>query len=329
MTGRASVFADPETIELINEHFIAVTGDDWYQRRRTDAEGRFWKKVSDQGPRRDSHTKQGIYCFTADGTLLVYRNHLDAAVMKEEFRKALRKFRELPEAKRKPGAIEVEDAGTLDTRYHREPPKGGLVLRTYTRALERKEDGFCKAECKHTGHDLAARDHVWMTAEEWKQLIPAGAKKGDTVDVPRTLALRLARFHLVDSTRGEPPHWSMKEVRSVKLTLTVEEASESRTTLRLDGEALLSTDADVKKAERGYDARLLGRVEYDGGKKAITRFDAVALGEHWGEGTFTRGARPGRTPLGVAFELARGDTEADRVPPQAARWLEGYYRADR
>jgi hypothetical protein len=46
--------------------------------------------------------------------------------------------------------------------------------------------------------------------------------------------------------------------------------------------------------------------------------DIVALGDFWGGGTYTPGARKGRTPLGIAFELA-GRSPADRVPPQGMR----------
>src|SRR5207248_2491544 len=95
--------------------------------------------------------------------------------------------------------------------------------------------------------------------------------------------------------------------------------------LRLDGSALLATDAEAARSERGFDARLLGYLEYDRSKKAIARWDVVAVGEHWGNGPYTRGARPGRTPLGVAFELARGSSAADQVPPQAARELQEYF----
>ena len=41
-----------------------------YQRRRQDAEGEFFRKVADQGPRKGKGgaTRQGIYCFTASGS---------------------------------------------------------------------------------------------------------------------------------------------------------------------------------------------------------------------------------------------------------------------
>ena len=98
--------------------------------------------------------------------------------------------------------------------------------------------------------------------------------------------------------------------------------------VKLEGKALLATDADPLKAERGFDAALLGYVGYDRAADRIDRFNLVALGEHWGQGRFTQGARPGRQPFGVAFELARGDKPGDTVPPQAAREERAYYTAD-
>ena len=63
-------------IRLATEEFIPVAADDWYQRRRDDAEGKFFRSVADQGPRKGigGDTRQGIYCLTADGKLLAYRN---------------------------------------------------------------------------------------------------------------------------------------------------------------------------------------------------------------------------------------------------------------
>lgn len=331
MTGRASVFADAETIKLINDHFIAVAADDWYQRRRTDVEGRFWKKVADQGPRKGQGgaTRQGIYCFTPDGELLVYRNHLDENVMRDEFKRALKKWQTLPAARTKPGALTIEDAGAPDERYHRPPPRGGLILCSYTRILDKKDDGYVPGTCSRKGADFAALDHVWLTAEEWKSLIPANPKVGDTKSLPRELAMRLARFHLVDNTRGEPPHWQSDEVRELKFNLTVESVTDEKLVLAMEGATLLATESDAARSKRGYDVRLRGTIDYHRKAKQIAKWNMVAVGDHWGEGTYTGGARPGRTPLGIAFELADGKQEADRVPPQAARELTRYFHPER
>jgi len=137
---------------------------------------------------------------------------------------------------------------------------------------------MCKGTCSRPGGDFAARDHLWLTADDCKALVPADAKKGDHLDVPAQIRDRILRFHLVDNTRGEPPHWRADQVRSRKLTLTVLEATSSVVRLRLEGSALLATKADPKEAERGYDVSLLGYLDCDNAKKAIVRFDMVALG---------------------------------------------------
>jgi hypothetical protein len=330
VAGRALAFSDPEIVKMAREEYVPVAGDDWYQRRRQDEEGRFFRHVADQGPRKGEggSTRQGIYCLTPDGRLLAYKNAgQDPGVMREVLRGGLREWKKLPASRRRPGAVTVEDLDNIDPQYTRKPPAGGLILNVYTRILDRDDKGgLCAGTCRFPGGERAAHDHLWLTASDWKALVPAGARKGATFPVPDRVAERLVRFHLIDNTRGEPPFWQRQEVRSRKMTLTVEETTAVGVRLRLDGTALLSSQADPARADRGFDVRLLGFIHYDARKKAIERFDVVAVGEHWGQGRFTPGARPGRSPLGIALELARGDSPADRVPPQAAREIHEYLR---
>jgi hypothetical protein len=314
-------------VRLATEDYVPVAGDDWYTRRRADAEGEFFRRVADQGPRAGvgTSTRQGIYCFTASGKLLACRNSQDPAVMREVFRAGLAAWRKLPAAERAPGAQSVGNLGRVDADYDRTPPEGGLILNVFTRSLDGDcQIGFADALCKQGAGDEAARDHLWIRADEWRALVPAQPRKGETVPVPGSIVMRIARFHLVDDTRGEPPHWLPDQVRSAKMTLTVEEVTGASVRLRLDGSALMSTEADADRSSRGFDVSLLGYVSYDRTAAAITRFDLVAVGQHWGEGTYTRGARLGRTPLGIVFELAKGDAPADRIPPQGARELRTY-----
>jgi len=172
-----------------------------------------------------------------------------------------------------------------------------------------------------------AHFNVWFTEAEWKSLVPAEPKKGVTFPVPDAMQKRLLRYHLVNGTFGLPGSWSLEQIRTGTLTLTVEEEAPV-VRMRLQGAALLTTDADPKKAQRGYDARLDGRLTYDLQKKAFTRFDIVATGDYWG-GDYEGGRfkRPGRTPLGISFELVRGDNAIDRVPPLVHMDREPPYRA--
>jgi hypothetical protein len=327
VAGRALAFADDENIRLVREQFVPVAGDDWYERRRDDAEGRFFRGVADQGPRKGEggSTRQGIYCLTADGKLLAYRNSQQPESVHELLLLALKEWDKLPPERRLPGAIKVEDPEKSDARYARQPPPGGLVVAVYSRILEADAKGiWCKGSCPTKGGDLPARDHLWLTKEDCQALIPRDPKKGDIFPLPASLAERLARFHLIDNTRGEPPMWKHDEIRENRLTLTVEEASPGEVSLKLEGTVLLASKADVSQADRGFDVRILGQIHYDAVKKGIDRFDLVALGEHWGQGAYTAGARPGRTPLGIVFELTKGEQPGDRIPPQAARDIDTY-----
>jgi len=324
-------FADPDIIKMCQKDFIPVTGDDWYQRRRQDKEGEFFCKLADSlgktGP--GGSTRQGIYLFAADGTPLAYKNTgQSASATKEMMQQALAKFQKLPEAKTKPGAVKIEDAGKPDPTYSRTPPEGGLILKAYARILDLKDPGkdaeFCKGTCKTPGGDKAARDHVWITKDEVKTLIPAKAEVGFSYPMPAKIADRLVRFHLVDNTRGEPDMWKPQEVRAKRITLTVTTANADAIELKLEGEVLLATNADTAKAERGYEPRLVGSLRYRPAKGTFDRFNIVATGDHWGDQTFARAARPGKSLLGQSFELA-GDKPGDCVPPQAIREISAYY----
>ncbi len=322
---------------MATSDYIAVACDDWYQRRRQDAEGEFFRKVADQGPRKGQggSTRQGIYCLTADGRLLIYKNAgQDADVMRDVLRQGLAEWRKLPAERRQAGAVKIGELSKTDPGYVRTPPKDGLVLRVFSRLLERDKDGaFRDADCGGKPGDAPAVDHMWITKEEIRSLAAAINARGSaekqgsarSFDMPAAITERLLRFHLLDNTRGEPPMWSREHIRKSKIALTVVEGEGTKTNLRLEGSALLATSADAAKADRGYDVRLSGEIRLEAGR--ITRFEVVAVGDHWGEGTYTRGARPGRAPLGIALELADGRHPGDSVPPQAAREVQEYFDA--
>ena len=264
---------------------------------------------------------------TPSGKLLAYKNAQDAEVMRETLALGLKRWKALPASERTAGAVEVPAMGKVDANYTRTPPEGGLILRASTRILDRDKDKFVRGTCDSPGGDRPARDHVWLTKSEWQALVPAEPRVGQTVPMPPAVTRRLARFHLLDNTRGEPAYWEAGDVRKAELTWTVKAVTPEEVTMEATGSALLADDADPKKAKRGYDVALRGLLRYDRAKKAVTRLDLLAVGDHWGHTTYTAGERPGRTPLGVAFELTPGKEAAERVPPQAAREEAEYYRA--
>ena len=313
---------------MATEDFVPVSGDDWYQRRRKDAEGRFFMQIAEQGHRKGAgnDTRQGIYVFTADGEVLWAKNtgH-DAAYTKGELKRALAQYQRLPAARRAAGAVTVPVHGPLDTNYTRTPPTGGLILKVNTRILDKKDGAYTKGSCDRVGGAMSARDYLWLTKPEVQSLAPPNTEEGFTYDVPKKLADRIARFNLVDNTRGEPLPWGQQDVRKCRMTLTAVGGNAEYIELRLDGEAVMASDADPVKAETGYDVRLLGKLRYVLAKQTFDQFEVAAVGDHWGDGPFTKGARPGRHPLGVTFGLVTGDNPADRVPPQAARNQDDYF----
>jgi hypothetical protein len=262
---------------------------------------------------------------TASGKLLSYKNAQDAKVMTEAVKQGLAKWNSLPQAETKPGAVKVPDLKKPDPRYTRTLPKGGLILKCYTRILDRDGKHFLKrGSCKFAGGDRAARDHVWLTEPQWQGMVPTKPKKGDRGSIPDGVIEKLVRYHLVDNTRGEPPAWQKAEIRKSSLIYEVLEVTPKTVHFRLKGQALLASDKNPAMAKRGFDAQMVGDLVYDKGRKAITRFDLIAFGDHWGSTAYTGGARPGRQPLGVSFELADGRKPQDLVPPQAARDFEEY-----
>ena len=329
--GRVSTFADPEVLKLTQTAFVPLSTDDWYTRRRKDSEGEFFRKVADQSPRKglNGATRQGIYVFTADGELLAFKNNGgDAEDMKKVFAQAKAKFDRLPEARRKPGGVTVPASGKPDPNFHRVLPEDGLVLKVHGRILQSKAEAFVKGTCEFTGGDGASRDYCWITAGEKTSLIPAKLEAGFCYDVPAKIAVRLARFHLIDNTRGEPEFWTKEHIRKNHMTLTVTAVAEDAVELRLDGDVLLSADADSAKSKLGYEPKLRGTLRYIPSKKTFDRFDAVALGDYWGQTTYTPGARPGRQPFGVSFGLADTTKAGERIAPQGLRDRDTYLGRD-
>lgn len=280
---------------MLQTQFIPVAIDQAYQRRQKDAEGDFYRKIAGQGPRNNFQgTTQGIYVATPDGRLMVYNNNRGP--------ERIRRFMKESLAAYKPTKTAAVKRGAPDARYNPRPPEGGLVVRVRAKVL----DGYEPTDdpWRAIFQSATSRDNFWISNSEHQALVNG--------DVPATLQQRLARFHLIDNTRGEPPMWRDGEVRSVEMSLN-------------DGKLTGSVHLQTADGKRGYQAKLLGEVEVKAGK--VVRLDCVALGDFWGEGTYTRGAPKGKFPLAVSFTLADGTDAADAIPPQGSRgWVRGYIR---
>lgn len=295
MLDRESTFADPEIIKRLQTEFVPVAIDQAYQRRQKDNEGEFYRKIAVQGPRGDGskgQTTQGLYIAAADGTLLGFTNHRSPDRVKKLIDTALKQF--------KPSETAPIPVGKTDPQYSSQPPAGGLVVRVHAKIL----GGYEPTENKWQKifQSSVSRDNLWITHSEQQSIVDG--------QIPPAVQKRIARFHLVDNTRGEPPMWKKNEIKNIGFKLDGN---------KLTGSAVLGTS----DGSRGYECQFFGFIETEHGK--VTRFDVVAQGDFWGEGRYTTGAPKGRFPLAISFSMADGADTADAIPPQGSRgWVRGY-----
>jgi hypothetical protein len=316
VAGRALVFSNPKIVRLLQTVFVPYAGDQWYLHRRQDTAGEFFWRVAQQGHNRDrplDETRQGVYAAAPDGTMLGSINSWSPERTLAMLEGAMTRWRQLPKETPVPTLT-----GAADERFVREPPAGGLILNVFTRIPLPPPPGQAWTPNMATG-----RDHMWLTRDEWRSLLPREWKPGARYPLPRAVAERLVRFHLLDDVRGEPSMWEAgRDVRQADLWLRVEDAAARH--LHLEGTARMQSPANGGGTERGYDARVQGTLVYDPKADRFTRFDLLAWGEAWGEGRYTGGPPKGRFPLVIALSLA-GNSPADRVPPQGIRGREGYF----
>ncbi len=348
---RDTAFWTEANTKLIRERFVAVAVNGMSMNNRADPDREF---IIDLCGLRLAGAGGNIICVTAGGRQLGGKDGV-----RSNLQKAIEEWDALPEAERRPGAVSVEErTGADPVSGPASLPAGALVLKLHYRTLASDGKGGVRSVTPAdyvSGHWMlkkgywyeAAPDFMWITREEARALVPAEPRKGQTHAVPETITDRLFRFHLVPTmTFGESNGWqrNRKDLRAGELRLTVEEASPARIRMRLEGQVSLGAAYDAAACEKrawnesggvGYEPRLLGFVEIDVPAGAVTRFDLVALGETYGTlgGDLRYFYRPGRHPLGIAFELVDSAVTAHRVPPLGLRAKEmkdhGYLGAQR
>jgi hypothetical protein len=327
VAARAAAFADPAVITLASEAFLPLAENCSPLQTQRDAKGEFFRLVAEQGHyggrTLPSATRQGQYAFTADGHLLASINTRDADKMLGMMHQALERWRALTAERSIPPA--ESGAYARDPRYPDFYPVGGLVLKQTLRDLPRPE-----------GHPSPQRrpeavnfDYAWFTADEARDFVPERLEVGARRDLPWRIVRRLARFHLLDSVRGETPPWRDEHVQSAAMSTEVVDAQGALVRLLLAGSvrnsqngtwAIRPFQEKLEGMSRGYDCRLRGELTYDSAKGAFTRFDLVAVGDRWG-GTEHNNRQEDlpASPMGIVLQLA-GDTPADRTPPHANLW---------
>ena len=196
MLDRESTFANPAIVKLLQTRFIPVAIDQAYQRRQKDNEGKFYQKIANQGPRKVGRgTTQGLYTADASGKLLAFTNNRGSERVQRMIQTAL--------AKHQPVKVAPITKGTPDARFNPEPSKGGLVVRVTSKVLGGYEEP--ENEFRRIFQQSLGRDNLWISANEHAALAKS--------QLPQNVLKRIARFHLVDNTRGEPSMWNGNDIK--------------------------------------------------------------------------------------------------------------------
>ena len=297
-----SKFSKDELVDLLLREFVPVAFDQFYQRQRNDAEGEFYRKIASQGPRKNfKRTTQGCYVADAAGNLYGFNNNFGTERLLEVTRKALKEFNA---AKIKIAPTKKLKRGTSDPKFDRTIAPGAVVVQVNSKVLYPAGTEFANEHARIFGTAIS-RDNLWVLPKELEDL-----SKGK---LSQSLAFRIARFHLVDNTRGEPEMWGKDDIRQLEMEVLPGN--------KIGGSVYLKT----KSGKRGYQAKLMGFFEIDDATGALKRFDLVALGEHWGKSRWVANAAKGKTPLAITFRLAKKNDIAFTVPPQGTKgWMKPY-----
>ena len=311
MIARRSVWSDPIVQELLAS-FVTVADEVGRLQRGKDAECRTFQGFCESGHyggrTEPTDTRQGIYVVTPRGKFLASINTQSAAKVAEMLRASLSRWSELPEEERRLPEQEAKDL-QASKRFEDRYPSDGLVLVEHLRDLGRQVDE------KDWRTRAWNNDQVWFTAAEAASLVPQEREVGASIAVPARLVERLARFHLIDSVRGQTPPMPREAVREASLQSEVTGVNGDDVLLEFAGTTRTEVESRLvdgveppAKGGRGVATQLRGHARWNAKTSRFDAFELVAMGTRWGATLYNeRGRDLGPTAIGYAFVLAAKD----------------------
>lgn len=245
-----------------------------------------------------SNDSQGMYIVGPDGKSYGYTNDHDPSNIQEAMNGALKRYHADP-----PKTVEIS-ANEIDAPFAHSPAPSTAVVRVYSRIRP------VPAGCTWLNNG-PGRDFLWVYQDEVKQMLCA-PKPGCAFKLPAALALRMARYHLMDNVRGTPDMWAASEVKRADFTARITGDTPALRTISFEGRFEMASSS----GRRGYSGRIEGEIGLDPRTAMLTRFRAYAAGKAFGDGTYTPNAPKGRYNLVVAMVEAH-DNIARTVPPEA------------
>ncbi len=274
----------------------------------------FFQRAVNGGARiTDKGSRQGFWLFAPSGVLLARCNTRSVESVLATFAAGRLAYEALePERRALASDAELEPAHRWEDYY----PEDGLVLRRTARDLA--PEGLA-AEAGSGWN----RDYAWFSRAELSSALPADALPGAELPLP-LLALRLARFHLVDNARGQTIPYAEAEVEETEFVArvvsrradaTLELVLEGAARAFSEGEWLLGDNGWKPRSDlaHGIQSRLLGRALWDPEAQRFLEFELVAVALREGRTQYNGRARSLEPSLlAFHFELA---SEAARVAP--------------
>jgi hypothetical protein len=244
----------------------------------------------------------------------------------QELDPVLDEYRGLPKSERQP-ALVLGVGATPSRRPVPQPPDDGLILRGYCTYLRRDEAGrigrsteFYYKENPDRWAAETQSDLIWLTADEWRSLLPEDPRAGQQIAVGAAIQRRFFATLAIDYMEGSVNSLSP---RDTAMTLTVQQVADDRLALRLDGSGRMGVDFEEHERtaprSRGCQIRLLGFLLFDRNQNRFEQFDVVGIGEAWGNKMdyVQREVRLESYPwlYGIACELVRDRGPCDLIPP--------------
>ena len=245
-------------------------------------------------------TRQGIYICTAGGKFLASVNSNRAERVLATMREGLEAWKKLPATERGlPATTDIKPKHRWEDSY----PASGLVLTMFARDLPESCDPAEPCEVKWN------QDRVWFSQEEARRWLPDAPEVGASYAIPKELVHRLARFHLIDTVRGQTSAYRSGDIKKASIAASVTKREGELVTLSLKGNTVAESAGGFRDEPHAITTQILGNATYDLAASVFRSFELVALGQRRGWTRFNgRRGDEGTSPVGFVFELAGKDS---------------------
>ena len=294
------MWADPRVVELAKQ-FVPATDEVWRLGNAKAADCRLFQKMTD-GVRINGRqeTKQGTYVCTPSGRLLASVNSTHASRILTVMQEGLQKWQDSSQSDREVPTDKFEAEERWEDRY----PDGGLVLWMTTRDLPGSFDPNQQPAKKWN------QDAVWFTTDEAKQWLPVDRQSNDLYTIPQRLAYRLARFHIVDTAKGQTSSFADDQVKGTEITGRAVERTGDVLRIEFAGQTRSESSRDWnRKSPHGIETDVRGSARFDLATGRYLEFELLAIGERWGRTRYNgRRWELERSPVGFVFQMVTPKT---------------------